>query len=462
MLLLGKTLSTVSDESSASVRNIKKRLDETTTRVDEVIRSISNVEINTVALTSEKAVLLSRLAAIDTQGISTQAKAIADKITGIEVELKILQNKKSAINNDLFCESQRLKKLCDGGELDKAIVLKTDEQSKLLNLIDATAALLDCESQNLENARQEVRDVMGSTFNPETVNNVDCHVCGQPLPPEIALTFLQKLSNDFEKEKQAKVDTMVVHGKMLAKTVEDLMARLNSLNDRKPIVASEIAMILKNIEENRKRYDEVVAKMNDTNIHNDIDTYIASLEKQLEQYKAEASKHVATESNEAIKSETIRRIGEIDTSLAISATNDEKRNRVEELKAEGKKLGASLANAERDCDEIKEFTIHKCNIASDVINSKFNLVRFNLFDTLTNGNVVEICECAVDGVPYTSINSAAKINAGIDILNALFVLHGETYPIFVDNIESVNSLIDTEAQVFSFRVTESPFKVDIK
>ena len=80
------------------------------------------------------------------------------------------------------------------------------------------------------------------------------------------------------------------------------------------------------------------------------------------------------------------------------------------------------------------------------INAKFSMARFKLFKTNINGGLEECCEVTVDGVPYNSLNNAARINVGLDICSVLSLHYGVVLPCFVDNAESVTHILDTPAQ----------------
>ena len=60
----------------------------------------------------------------------------------------------------------------------------------------------------------------------------------------------------------------------------------------------------------------------------------------------------------------------------------------------------------------------------------------------------------VDGTPYSDLNDAAKINAGLDIINAICKFEDVYVPIFCDNAESVNELLPTQSQMIRLVVTE--------
>ena len=75
----------------------------------------------------------------------------------------------------------------------------------------------------------------------------------------------------------------------------------------------------------------------------------------------------------------------------------------------------------------------------------FRFVKFKMFETQVNGEDVPTCKCMVEGVLYKDLNTAKKINAGIDIIQAISMITETNLPLFVDNKESVSVIegIDT-------------------
>ncbi len=62
-------------------------------------------------------------------------------------------------------------------------------------------------------------------------------------------------------------------------------------------------------------------------------------------------------------------------------------------------------------------------------------------------------------VPYESANNGARINAGLEIINALCRASGNVAPLFVDNSEGVNQIIPTDGQQIQLEVTDGPLTV---
>ena len=87
---------------------------------------------------------------------------------------------------------------------------------------------------------------------------------------------------------------------------------------------------------------------------------------------------------------------------------------------------------------LESFIRAKMMKISDSINQHFKTVNFKLFDMQLNGGMKECCECTVNGVPYSTLNSGHRIIAGLDIIQSLSELYGVTAPIFIDNAESLN------------------------
>ena len=110
------------------------------------------------------------------------------------------------------------------------------------------------------------------------------------------------------------------------------------------------------------------------------------------------------------------------------------------------------------CDEyVRIYT----SLVQDKINDLFETVDFRLFEKQVNGELKETCESTVNGVPYSSVNNAGRINAGLDVINTLSKHFDKKIPIFVDNAESVNNLVEVQGQTVKLYVSKDK-KLKIK
>lgn len=85
-------------------------------------------------------------------------------------------------------------------------------------------------------------------------------------------------------------------------------------------------------------------------------------------------------------------------------------------------------------------------------------MRFRLFIEQQNGGIADDCEalvpCKTGLVPFKSANNAARINAGLELIDTLAEYYGVELPVFVDNAESVTKLTPTQTQVIRLVVSE--------
>ncbi len=132
-------------------------------------------------------------------------------------------------------------------------------------------------------------------------------------------------------------------------------------------------------------------------------------------------------------------------------------SKIVELEEKGKELAQQIADAEREEYVIKQFNKEKIDESEGKINALFSMVKFKLFDynidDAKKENPIETCVPLVKGVPYGTANKAGALNAGLDIINALCSFYHVSAPIFIDNRESINEIINTDSQIINLVVT---------
>lgn len=125
--------------------------------------------------------------------------------------------------------------------------------------------------------------------------------------------------------------------------------------------------------------------------------------------------------------------------LAHRTTLNNDNARLAELESKYRTLNDELTELEHLEYVIGEFSKSKNEAIDARINGMFRVVRFRWIKYRINGDEKETCEATINGVPYASLNTAGKIIAGIDIINAICKFEGITAPIFIDNRESITT-----------------------
>lgn len=140
--------------------------------------------------------------------------------------------------------------------------------------------------------------------------------------------------------------------------------------------------------------------------------------------------------------------------LSAKVQIEQSDKRKSELLRQEKEFAKQLAELEQSEFTIQEFTRAKVDMLESKINGMFNDCKFRLFDTQLNGGLVECCDTLIEGVPWPDANNAAKINAGIEIINVLSNHYGQIAPIWIDNAESITRIRKANAQLIELYVSE--------
>lgn len=163
-----------------------------------------------------------------------------------------------------------------------------------------------------------------------------------------------------------------------------------------------------------------------------------------------------------IKKSVLRsEIDSLNKTLAKKDLNKELELRKEELLEEEKGLGIEIAKQEQFVMLCEEYIKSRVALLEEKVSSKFRFVRFKFTKELINGGIDETCQPTVGGVPFSDLNTAGQINAGLDIIDTLSKHFNVQAPIFIDNRESINNLIEIDSQIINLVVTkDNPLKIE--
>lgn len=146
-------------------------------------------------------------------------------------------------------------------------------------------------------------------------------------------------------------------------------------------------------------------------------------------------------------------LDEVKQKLGVRTTIETNAKRKAEILKTEKELAQQQADLEGLSGVIDELNQAHIDEVENRVNTLFTNVRFRMFDTAINGRETPTCVAMIDGVKYADLNTAAKINAGLDIINSLCKFHDVSAPVFIDNAESVNELFPITSQLIKLVVT---------
>lgn len=180
---------------------------------------------------------------------------------------------------------------------------------------------------------------------------------------------------------------------------------------------------------------------------------IAELKEKIVAATQTLSEQTNNPSLKAQRQELLDKVESLTTHLGDKTTIEKMDKRVDELKSDEEINAQELARLERQEFEIETFIRAKMDILEERVNAMFTHVKFRLFDKQVNGGIAETCVCEYKGVPYPTLNTAAKMLAGLDIIDTFSRYHNIYAPVFCDNRESVSFIPDIQSQIISLFVS---------
>lgn len=454
-LISGRTLEQLAKEIASKKSAIKDELKGIPGRIDSVRDAMPESE-DWAVLEKEIADKKEKIKDIDSQ--------LADKSKQIEAKFKAKSELQKQIGNKKLAKSQRENEIRQNANKSYHDVL--DNISKLEYQVKSKDAEISRKQEdhsrikaNIEALNNDLEVLRGKFYaiDAETLQYPEgafiCPTCKRELEVEDIQAKQQELQDNFNLNKANRLKAVQNEGKEKAAKVEELkkqcsiiQATITQLSNEKEILVHNINECKGNMPEEQDTQKIILSDPTWLSLSNEI----VDLENQL---KAEAKPIDTTELKEA-KAILSEAIDELNKKLGKRDTIERSNKVIEDLEDRRDKNNEALAEQERLEFLVQDFQKEKDNKLMERINGMFSLVKFSFISEKLNGNEAITCFCSVDGVPFADVNNASKINAGLDIINAICRSVGITAPIFIDNRESVNDLIPTMSQVINLVVSK--------
>lgn len=379
----------------------------------------------------------------------------------LEADLDYLSEKRFKLNDELF----ELK-----GQLSAEERTKVD----LSNEVESTLfKIKSLKSQN-EGNRTFWNTTKSETFPTFDEHQLSCPTCGQEFNEDKTLEIqanYQKEVEAFNLDKAKRLEEIKASGVAnneaivtLEKDFEILRKKYHTQLDKMAETEKKMAAKQDEIKETVESIERERASLNpfdETEESADIRGQIETLRKQLNQDQQSHLKQLDGVSDQI--EDLNKELEQINGKLYLLDQYDKQLSRKDELIAEEQQLSLEFGKLESREFLLEEFVKTKVEMITDSINSNFKLVKFKLFDLAINGGLIEVCEPTVGGANYsTGLNNAARINAGLDIIQTLMTHYDKKVTVFVDNAESINEILPIDTQLVTLSVSkDESLKVDV-
>lgn len=426
-------------------------------------KGLNKVRTDTPARLDECKKTVVDLSSVDFEALERQKAEAQGKRTAALRELNQaehdggrtdLQNRLIGVRNDLA----RLENENVAHRLAQQQAQGTDDAAPIrqsLNAIRAQEGRRQRDMEYLRGRQKALEDEVATcrtrwdAINREQFQGGTCPTCGQALPGDKLAASKAAFEREKTRRKGDAVDT-ANHAKATLASVQADITKLEQEAAESQEQAEELGKRLQQAEGTPRAE---ITDMEGYAIHRaELEAQAVEIQRKLDglDKQSAARRKVLQDALTDVDRELDRLSGELSKKAALEYAS----KRMEELRTQAAAASDELNQVDGMLYLCDEFMRYKARFIEESINRRFSLVRFRLFREQINGGLEDCCDVTVNGVPYsTGLNSGAKVNAGIDIINTLSQHYGAQVPLFVDNAESVTQLAQADTQVIRLVVS---------
>lgn len=407
--------------------------------------------------------------------LEKQLKEVQDRVKEIDAQIA----DKSALNDEAYKRKMALMKQ----QADKRIKLQDRENTirmeanaahnKALSYIQQMENELSINQKNLDSYRNDKMNVDGKIDElngklvemreqfktvakeqfPEPSGDVlVCPTCGEPYKGENLENAIAKLRGNFEQSKSKRQKDIQTKGKKYKAEYDRAVEQQTKLTGLIAKLEDDALEIKGNITIKKNNIpvagnaDEAIANDKECiGLRNDIAEIANQLQVEVPQADVSELQSEKADSNAAI--------ADINKRLGKRAMIERVNKEIADLEEKRIANNQAKADLEKWEDVYLRFQKAKDEVLMQRINGLFNVVSFSFVKEQKSGGEKVTCYCMVNGVPYADVNACGKVNAGLDIINAICATKGISAPIFIDNRESFNQIIPTISQIVNLKVS---------
>lgn len=444
-----KTVEQYRDWAKAQRTAVNKELDSIPGRIDEANlakrEEVPTPEDDAVfqRLQAEKAKLAMKISTI--RSGSAQMDAIRRKS---ETEALLSERRATYMgkflhaNDALNADAQALRK--EISDKERAVfLLKRKKEERIL--------FMEGIRKEIDHLGEKWQEWQGKRFDE---SSTVCPTCGQSLPPE----QIQEAREKFNLTCSETIRQIEEQGTQLRERLKRDSVAVKE--EQKTITAAEQELAVL-----QEKLDKLAAAIvtplpfEETEDFRKLTKEIEGLRQEEAILKVSAEKQLAPllEKEEAIQ----QRLDELARKRLNVEMNRQQEQRIRDLLAKQKELNLQLTTLDDGLTLADQFIRLRAMDLEEDINSHFEVVRWKLFDIQVNGGVKTCCEAMADNdngifVEYGSnLNDGRRIQAGVDIINAITKATGVTAPIWIDGAGELTKKLNTQSQCVRLYASEA-------
>lgn len=453
--LSGTDLQKFREQLRYRIGELKKEIEQIPSRINENTEELKALEASKPNFDFTR----KRIKEIET-GIENIDNELADLSRTVDTEFNERTKERTEINK----LKNRMQAIVQSYQ-DK----NTTEERKHKKTIDDAKYEIDVTERAIRNAKAAVEDgkaqlnkiaiasedlkkrwvILDQTTFSWDNNQEICPTCHQHLPQDDIDRMKEEMEGNFNDNKSKQFDALEEEAARIKKRKSDAEATIKNAQDK-----------LGKLEQQHKEQEAALQKAQESKptltyhtddeeyqqLQMDVNARTAALEARTEEETSDTKvKQEATLKQR--KAEQNRLRDELRDELAKEQRITDKQNRIKELENRQQTLNQQLTELEKKDYTAEQFTIAKIENLEKKVNDLFTNVQFKMFEPfITTGGIKPTCECTMHGTPYRDLSTSEKINAGIDIINAMCAFNDTYAPLLIDNAESITDILPTRSQ----------------
>lgn len=433
-------------KTTATKRKLNEEVKQIPVRIDEISRQDIDEDIVFSAVEESKKKLEKEIEVMKVGTIDTvKLEELKEEVAMSEAWKRTFERDKTQELNDQYKKvSKRIQ------EKQKSFNELEVKMLSIRNEIDINKGKVEFKTEELERLRNEYKELTSLEF--YTDENT-CKSCGQSLQENKK----EENFNKFKEFKELNIQKNIEVGKRAKTEQESIALEIEGKEKEVRSLVGNMDVINGVLGEFRDNLTELEKQLESINF-NEYPEYKENSLK-IEEFNKNIESILTTSQNESQKQqdklkELNEELSKANTLLSKKEVIETNLKRVEELKEEERDLADQIAQLEKLEIQCEQFVVTKAELLEERLNNKFKLVKFKLFETQINGGIKEVFTTTVNGVSFESnLNTAMKLNSGLDIINTLAEYYDFNAPIFLDNRESVNKIIDMDSQIINLIVS---------
>ena len=445
--LEGRSIEDYSKVLAAKIKELNNDREKIPIRIDELTKTlITEHNINYEDLENEKSMCNEELQKIEAEMTDIQTRARenmkkADQLGIAKNELNNLKFRLEVEHNNKYSH--------DAMKLQNEKVLVENQLRNKHEEYENRGQKIDQDTKRKEDLYKKWDEVNKLTLEYDPDKFI-CPTCKREFEAEQIEEKKKEMETNFNNHKKAEKDAINTEGQTINARLQENTAAREQLQKE----INELDTKLETINKDLETIENQQFGVKDFDVTS-LPEY-QEKQKEIEKLQEMVNQMVADDTTEIQnrKSSIIGQINNIDRQLNERDVQEKTKARIEELEKQEEEIAQKVQELESQQFQIEEFTKTKVELLENAINSNFEIVNFRLFKTQINGGLEECCDTLVNGVPYSDVNNAHKIIAGLDIIKTLSKFYNNSAPIFIDNRESINTLCTIDAQIISLIVTE--------